>query len=61
MAQTDLHRMFSKFTVVKDAFIPRKRNKMGRRFSFVRYDCLVAAEVAIKQANDIWVQDKELK
>ncbi|GAB2273971.1 hypothetical protein Dimus_008741 [Dionaea muscipula] len=61
MVQTELYRMFAKFGVVKDAFIPRKRNKMGRRFGFVRFDCSVAAEVAIKQTNGIWVQDKELK
>ncbi|GAB2301005.1 Probable RNA-binding protein 19 [Dionaea muscipula] len=59
--QTGLSRMFAKFGVVKDAFIPRKRSKLGRRFGFVRYDCVVAAEVAIKQTNGIWVQDKELK
>ncbi|GAB2289348.1 Serine arginine-rich splicing factor 2 [Dionaea muscipula] len=57
----DFHRMFDKFGVVKDVFIPRKRSKMGRQFGFVRYDCSVAAYVAIQKTNGVWIQDKELK
>ncbi|GAB2277438.1 hypothetical protein Dimus_012144 [Dionaea muscipula] len=49
----EFYKLFAKFGVVKDAFIPRKRNKMGRRFGFILYNCLVAA--------DIWIRDKELK
>ncbi|GAB2299813.1 hypothetical protein Dimus_033866 [Dionaea muscipula] len=54
-------RFFSRFGVVKDTFIPRKRNKVARRFGFVRYDCSVAAGVAIQRTNSLWIQDKELK
>ncbi|GAB2284440.1 hypothetical protein Dimus_018893 [Dionaea muscipula] len=57
----DLHRNFTKFGVVRDVFIPRKRSIAGRRFGFVRYDCSVAAEVAVKKNNGIWIHDKELK
>ncbi|GAB2299275.1 hypothetical protein Dimus_033346 [Dionaea muscipula] len=55
--------LFSKFGVVKDVYIPRKKNKGGKRFGFgfVRYDCSVAAEVAIQKTNGLWIQDKELK
>ncbi|CAL5380719.1 unnamed protein product [Camellia sinensis] len=53
--------LFSKFGVVKDVFIPNKTRKSTRsRFGFVRYDCSVAAEVAIRKANGIWCDDKEL-
>ncbi|KAL7184468.1 hypothetical protein ACSBR2_026596 [Camellia fascicularis] len=30
------------------------------RYAFVRYDCEVAAEVAVQKANGIWVDDKKL-
>ncbi|GAB2274347.1 hypothetical protein Dimus_009111 [Dionaea muscipula] len=56
-----LHKMYSKFGVVRDVFIPRKRSKAGRRFGFVRYDCEVAANVAIQTTNGLWVHDKEFK
>ncbi|KAL7183866.1 hypothetical protein ACSBR2_026109 [Camellia fascicularis] len=40
--------LFNKFGVVKDVFIPNRTRKATRtRFGFVRYDCVVAAEVAI--------------
>ncbi|GAB2266982.1 Serine arginine-rich splicing factor 2 [Dionaea muscipula] len=60
-ANGDLHRLFSMFGVVKDVFIPRKISKMGKRFGFVRYDCLVSVEVAIQKVHGVWIQDKELK
>ncbi|KAL7204376.1 hypothetical protein ACSBR2_017454 [Camellia fascicularis] len=42
--------LFSKFGVVKDAFIPNKRRQTTRsRFSFVRYDCSVVASMAIQK------------
>ncbi|GAB2299978.1 hypothetical protein Dimus_034024 [Dionaea muscipula] len=50
-ANGDLHRLFSKFGVVKDVFIPRKISKTGKRFGFVRYDFLVSAEVAIQKVS----------
>ncbi|KAL7175952.1 hypothetical protein ACSBR2_029510 [Camellia fascicularis] len=43
-----LFSLFSKFGVVKDVFIPAKRRKATRlRFGFVRFDCAVAAGLAI--------------
>ncbi|GAB2297819.1 hypothetical protein Dimus_031906, partial [Dionaea muscipula] len=55
------HRLFAKFGVVKDVFVPRKRSKLGKRFGFVRYDCPVVAEVAIQKTNGLWIDDKELR
>ncbi|GAB2273295.1 Serine arginine-rich splicing factor 2 [Dionaea muscipula] len=61
MTSADLHKMFAKFGVVVDSFIPGKRSKAGRHFGFVRYDCVVVAEVAIQWTNGLWIQDKELR
>ncbi|GMP49946.1 hypothetical protein CsSME_00016752 [Camellia sinensis var. sinensis] len=50
--------LFSKFGVVKDVYIPNKTRKSTRtRFGFVRYDCLVAADVAVQKANGLWVDN----
>ncbi|GAB2279847.1 hypothetical protein Dimus_014485 [Dionaea muscipula] len=53
--------LFAQFGVVKDVFVPRKRSKSGKRFGFVRYDCSVAAEVALHKTNGLWIGDKALK
>ncbi|KAL7161623.1 hypothetical protein ACSBR2_042151 [Camellia fascicularis] len=58
-----LYGLFSKFGIVKDVFIPMKKRKAttGSKFGFVRYDCSVAAEIAVPKANGLWCEDKELK
>ncbi|GAB2273970.1 hypothetical protein Dimus_008740 [Dionaea muscipula] len=61
MGQNELKKLFSKFGVVMDAFIPRKRSKAGKHFGFIRYNCSVAAEMAIQKANGLWVHNKQLK
>lgn len=54
-------KFFNQFGVVKDAFIPIKRNKVSnRRFGFVRYNCATLAEVAISKANDFLIEDRKL-
>ncbi|GAB2285716.1 hypothetical protein Dimus_039720 [Dionaea muscipula] len=60
MDQRAFQKMFNRFEVVKDAYIPRKRSKEGKRFGFIRYDYMVAAEIAIQKTNDLWIDDKEL-
>ncbi|KAH7845470.1 hypothetical protein Vadar_002612 [Vaccinium darrowii] len=53
-----LRRKFSDYGVVKDAFIPMKRGiNSGRRFGFVRFDCPVAANIAVEKANGIRLLD----
>ncbi|KAF5942569.1 hypothetical protein HYC85_020211 [Camellia sinensis] len=45
-----LYTMFSNFGVVKDVYIPNKRRKATKTiFGFVRFDCPVAAEIAIQR------------
>ncbi|KAL7190509.1 hypothetical protein ACSBR2_022730 [Camellia fascicularis] len=62
MYQKQLFHLFTNFGIVKDVFIPSKRRKSsGSRFGFVRYDCSVAAEMAIQKANRAWCDDKVLK
>ncbi|KAL7225022.1 hypothetical protein ACSBR1_020325 [Camellia fascicularis] len=56
-----LFQFFTKFGVVKDVFIPNKRRKTSNsRFGFVRFDCPVAARIAVQKANGIWIDDKVL-
>ncbi|GAB2287063.1 Splicing factor [Dionaea muscipula] len=61
MDNGELKKLFLRYGVVMDAYIPGKRNKAGKRFGFVRYDCAVAAEVAIQRTNGLWIKDKQLK
>lgn len=39
----------------------KRRKATGSRFGFVRFDCPVAAEVAVQKANGLWCDNKELK
>lgn len=53
--------VFNKYWVVRDAFIPRKRSKRtGNQFGFVRYDCHVAAGMAVSKMNGVWVENTRL-
>ncbi|KAL7246161.1 hypothetical protein ACSBR2_001321 [Camellia fascicularis] len=62
MRAKGLYSIFSNYGVVVDTFIPNKRRKMTRfRFGFVRYNCSVAANMAIQKANGLWCDDKALK
>ncbi|KAL7211551.1 hypothetical protein ACSBR2_014418 [Camellia fascicularis] len=57
-----LYKLFMKFGIVKDVFIPQKRRKVkNSRFGFVRFDCPVAMGMAIQRANGLWVDDKALE
>ncbi|KAL7263042.1 hypothetical protein ACSBR1_001254 [Camellia fascicularis] len=57
-----LYKLFTKFGIVRDVFIPQKRRKTtNSRFGFVRFDCSVATNVAVQKADGLWVEDRELK
>lgn len=57
-----LYAIFNNFGVVKDVYISFKRRKQARsRFGFVRYDCPVAAQMAVRKANGLWCDNKALK
>ncbi|GMP52709.1 hypothetical protein CsSME_00018419 [Camellia sinensis var. sinensis] len=62
MTRKGLYTMFSNFGIVKDVYILEKRRKATRtKFEFVRYDCPVAAGVAIQKANGVWCGNRILK
>ncbi|KAL7237543.1 hypothetical protein ACSBR2_003779 [Camellia fascicularis] len=62
MDPKSLYTLFSKFGIVKDIFIPMKRRQItSSRFRFVRYDCKVAADMAVQNADDLWCDNKALK
>ncbi|KAL7254837.1 hypothetical protein ACSBR1_009058 [Camellia fascicularis] len=62
MAAKALFKLFSNFGIVKEAFIPYKRRQATNScFGFVRYDCQVAAAVAIQKGNGLLVDDKVLE
>ncbi|KAL7230538.1 hypothetical protein ACSBR2_008916 [Camellia fascicularis] len=57
-----LYNIFSKFGVVNDVFISQKRRKLtNTRFGFVRFDCSVAATVAVQKVNGLWVDDTAIE
>ncbi|KAL7252244.1 hypothetical protein ACSBR1_013986 [Camellia fascicularis] len=56
------HKLFFNYGVVTDTFIPNKRRKLTRsRFGFVRYNCFVAADMAVQKANGLWCGDCALR
>ncbi|KAL7186858.1 hypothetical protein ACSBR2_028549 [Camellia fascicularis] len=57
-----LFRLFKKFGVVKDVYIPFKRRKVtNSRFGFVKFDREVASNIAVQKANGLWVDDRSLQ
>ncbi|KAL7188470.1 hypothetical protein ACSBR1_038347 [Camellia fascicularis] len=62
MVPKSLFTLFSSYGVVKGVFIPNKRRKAtGSRLGFVRYDCQIAAKVAVQKADGIWCDNKSLE
>ncbi|KAL7214783.1 hypothetical protein ACSBR1_027047 [Camellia fascicularis] len=62
MDAKSLFKLFTKFGIVKDVFIPFKRRKTtNSRFGFVRYDCHVASNIAMQKANGLLVDDRVLE
>ncbi|GAB2286815.1 hypothetical protein Dimus_021208 [Dionaea muscipula] len=61
MDQHAMFKLFSKFGVVRDVYLPNKRKRLGKQFGFVHFDCEVIVEVAIQKTNGMWMNDKVLK
>ncbi|XP_028092108.1 polyadenylate-binding protein 4-like [Camellia sinensis] len=62
MSPKGLHSLFMKFGIIRDVFIPNKIRKATKsRFGFVRYDCKVAAAMAVQKTNGVWCDDKAIK
>ncbi|CAL5380628.1 unnamed protein product [Camellia sinensis] len=46
----------------EEMYIPNKRGRSTRsRLGFIRYDCSVAADMAMSKAHGLWCDDKALK
>ncbi|KAL7171937.1 hypothetical protein ACSBR2_031598 [Camellia fascicularis] len=57
-----LFKLFIKFGIVKDTYIPFKIRKVtNSRFGFVRYNCSIVASVAIQKGNGLLVDDSMLE
>ncbi|KAL7263908.1 hypothetical protein ACSBR1_001959 [Camellia fascicularis] len=55
-----LFKLFTQFG--KDVFIPFKRRTVtNSRFGFVRFNCPVAADIAIQKANGLLVDERVLE
>ncbi|XVF03589.1 hypothetical protein REPUB_Repub05bG0006400 [Reevesia pubescens] len=52
-----LRRVFQSFGNVVDVFIPRKRNKLGSKMGFVRFESILEARNAQRQLNGAWFLD----
>ncbi|KAL7213452.1 hypothetical protein ACSBR2_016055 [Camellia fascicularis] len=62
MNAQSLFKLLTKFGIVKNVFIPLKRRIVSKsRFGFVRFDCPVAADIAIQKANCLLVDDMVLQ
>ncbi|GAB2266831.1 Serine arginine-rich splicing factor 2 [Dionaea muscipula] len=61
MELNDVRRVFKNFGIVTDVFLPRKKSVRGTRFGFVRYNCEVAAWMAVEKGNGLWIEDKRLE
>lgn len=56
-----LARLFSRYGVVRDAFIPNKRSKIsGSKFGFIRFSNRGDVHRAMDKLNGIWVDDKRM-
>ncbi|KAL7235111.1 hypothetical protein ACSBR1_018574 [Camellia fascicularis] len=57
-----LFKLFSQFGIAKNDFIPFKRRTMSKsRFGFVRFNCPVAADIAIQKGNGLLVEERVLE
>ncbi|KAL8552147.1 hypothetical protein ACS0TY_001001 [Phlomoides rotata] len=53
--------MFSTVGVVRDVFIPNKRNKKGQRYGFLRFGSSINRDMVEKELNNIWFGSFKLR
>ncbi|XVF08143.1 hypothetical protein REPUB_Repub06bG0200500 [Reevesia pubescens] len=56
-----LRRVFQRFGNVVDVLIPRKRNRLGSKMSFVRFESVLKARNAQRQLNGVWFLDYRIR
>ncbi|KAJ4838908.1 hypothetical protein Tsubulata_006781 [Turnera subulata] len=57
---TDIHLVMNRYAEVLDVFIPRKKNKSGKRFAFVRFSNNVVIAPIIQRINSMQIDSKFL-
>jgi RNA recognition motif-containing protein len=57
----DLWKLFTKYGSVSDVFIPKKVDKWGRRFGFVKFKDVKEVELLSKKLKDVWWNTHKLK
>jgi hypothetical protein len=57
----DLWRLFARFGSVSDVFIPKKMDKWGRRFGFVKFKEVKNVEMLCKELEDVWWNNVKLR
>lgn len=54
-SEEDIRRSFKDVGRVLDIFIPKKRDKQGKRFGFVRFSTAVRREEILDRLNKVWI------
>ncbi|WJX31250.1 hypothetical protein P8452_19697 [Trifolium repens] len=57
----DLWKLFAKYGSVCDVFIPKKVDKWGRRFGFVKFKEVKEVEALSKKLEDVWWEKYKLR
>ncbi|KAK6129156.1 hypothetical protein DH2020_037088 [Rehmannia glutinosa] len=57
----DLKEVFSRYGTVKDIFIPNKRDKLGKKFGFVRFSRVKDDKETVKALEGIWIGSFKLR
>jgi len=61
VSNTDLWKLFINFGRVGEVFIPKKLDKWGRRFAFVKFWEVLFVEELAESLKDVWCGDHKLK
>ncbi|MCI32184.1 RNA-binding protein 25-like, partial [Trifolium medium] len=57
----DLWKLFAKYGSVCDVFIPKKMDKWGRRFGFVKFKEVNDVDALSSKLEDVWCESFKLR
>jgi len=58
---TELSTFFARFGRIREFFVPKKKNKWGRRFGFVKFLDVTKEEELNRRLKDVWWGNTKLK
>lgn len=58
---SDLRKLFSRFGNVREVFVPKKRDKLGSRFGFVKFKDVSDEAQLGRRLEEVWWGDSKLK